>query len=221
MSSDTGLKVFRDKIDKIDSDIVDLIKQRMSIVKEVGLYKESVDDGFFIKSAREVDMIRDLTQDLDGVVDERVVFNIWRSLIVSANIAEQDLEVFLYNPDKNQELLDVARCYYANLINIVEINDIETFLSLKNDGGARILGVSSKINDGLWQNILDKKDDLKIFAKIGKGGDSLYLLAQKPIEESNKDNLVFFTDGKLIEVDSNKNIDDKEGFLGVFGVVDK
>lgn len=221
MSSDTGLKVFRDKIDQIDTDIVDLIKQRMSIVKEVGLYKESVNDDFFIKSAREVDMIRDLTKSLDGIVDKKVVFNIWRSLIVSANVAEQDLSVYIHNPQKNAQLLNIASNYYANLLKIVEINDIDKFLSLKNDGVGRILGISTKVNDGSWQKILDKNQNLKIFAKIGDDNNELYLLAQKPVEKSNKDNSVFCVDGKLIEVEGNKNIDDKEGFLGVFGVVDK
>jgi len=208
------LKVFRDKIDKIDSDIVDLIKERMAIVKEVGLYKESVDDGCFIKSAREVDMMRDLVESLDGVIDKRVVFNIWRSLIVSANIAEQELEVFIYNPNKDAQLVNVLNCYYANLVKIKEINDIEEFLSSGKKGGARILALTSSVEGSAWQKVLDSNENLKVFAKIES---QLYLLADKPVEKSQNDKFVFFEDGKLVE-----SSEDGQGkFLGVFGVVDK
>lgn len=218
MSLDKQLQVFRDQIDKIDSEIVNLIKKRMSIVKEVGLHKESVADRFFVKSAREADMIRDLTKNLEGVVDKRVVYNIWRSLIVSANIAEQDLEIFLYNPQKNHVLMPILSGYYANLVKIVEINDIEQFLSLENGQNARILAVDTTENGDLWQKILDNDAKLKIFAKVTQQDNSLYLLADKPIERSKKDHFVYLSGGKLEETAS-KN--ENAGFLGIFGVVDK
>lgn len=218
MSLDKQLQVFRDQIDKIDSEIVDLIKKRMSIVKEVGLYKESVADKFFVKSAREADMLRDLTKNLEGVVDKMVVYNIWRSLIVSANIAEQDLEVFLYNPQKNHILMPILSGYYANLVNIVEINDIEQFFSLENSQNARILAVDTRQNGDLWQKILDNDEKLKIFAKVTQKDNSLYLLANKPIERSKKDNFVYLLGEKLEETEI-KN--ESTGFLGLFGVVDK
>lgn len=209
MDSDKKLKVFRDKIDEIDNSIVELIKQRMLVVKEVGRHKESNNDKFFIRSAREADMMKDLTGKLEGVLDKRAVFNIWRSLIVSANVSEQGLEVFYYNQNNDLEAKKSLQDYYANLIKITDIENIKQFLLESDNKNARILAVDSSDVD-VFETILQEDKNLKIFAKVGK----LYLLANKPVEKSQEDKLIFVVDGIIVESD----IEVEGEFLGVVSV---
>jgi chorismate mutase len=54
------LEDFRSKIDVIDNKIINLLKSRMAIVARVAEFKKSNNYKFFIRSAREADMIKDL-----------------------------------------------------------------------------------------------------------------------------------------------------------------
>ncbi|MBL6664485.1 MAG: chorismate mutase [Rickettsiales bacterium] len=198
MDSDKKLKVFRDKIDEIDNSIVDLIKQRMSVVQEVGLHKENIKDKFFIRSAREADMMKDLIEKLDGVINKKAVFNIWRSLIVSANICEQSLEVIYYNPQGDKENATILQNYYANLVSISEMRDISQLdtIDIRGDSEkSKILAVGES-EAAVLERIM--KGGMKIFAKVG----ALYLIANKPIEKSEEDRLVYFIDGEIVECDN-------------------
>lgn len=218
MSNDNNLTRFRDKIDEIDDKIISLIKARMEVVLEVGKYKEQIGDRFFIRSVREANMIKSLTKKLDGVIDKRAVCNIWRTLITSANIGEQKLEIFLLNPKKEPNSKAILQNYYANLVNIIEIDDINLFLRQQDKNKSVILAISPNVNNDIWQNILSNNQDLKIFAKIyenfdEKSNNSLFLLANKKIEKSDDDIFVYFDGTNLVE----KNEKTAElGFLGVF-----
>ena len=54
------LKDLRKEIDAIDEQLISLFKQRMKVVKRVGVLKKKDDIKFFIRSAREADMIKNL-----------------------------------------------------------------------------------------------------------------------------------------------------------------
>ena len=51
------LALFREQIDEIDLKILNLLKDRMSIIKDVGDLKKSYNEKFYIRSNREISSI--------------------------------------------------------------------------------------------------------------------------------------------------------------------
>ena len=54
------LALFREQIDEIDLKILNLLKDRMVVIKNVGDLKKSYNEKFYIRSNREADMIKNL-----------------------------------------------------------------------------------------------------------------------------------------------------------------
>jgi len=210
-----SLESLRTKIDKIDDNILSLLKERMAIVLEVGKLKESNNDKFFIKSAREADMIKNLIDKSKDFIKPQVIINIWRSLITSANISEQNIEVFLLNDEKNTNSGDLVRNleeYYGNLVKICETSDFNDIFSEKNAKNAKIIASGEKNIHILHENLLKNDKKLMIFAKIpsisGKNSKNpVFLFANKQIEKSQSDNSV-------VLIDSDLSVDNLMEYLG-------
>ena len=101
-SFDLKLSELRQEIDQIDEKIIELLIARFNVVNAVKGLKEDFNDKFFIKSAREADMIKDLIQKSEGKIPAELILNIWRKIISFANYHEQKIAIALYNPSKNQ-----------------------------------------------------------------------------------------------------------------------
>lgn len=190
----------RKKIDKIDDELVMLLKERMAVVKEVGELKERNKDNFFIKSAREADMMKNLIQKTKNFIRPQAVFNIWRNLITSANVLEQKITAYIYNPDENFEITNSINNYYGNLIEIVSKDNAQSLLKKLNLDKAGILAVSSQNNDNFWQEIVENHGNLTIFAKISEKlsrKPNVFLMAKKNAEKSKADNSVIYVESNL------------------------
>ena len=72
------LALFREQIDEIDLKILNLLKDRMEIVKNVGELKKSYNEKFYIRANREADMIKNLVNLADDKFPKSTIINIWR-----------------------------------------------------------------------------------------------------------------------------------------------
>jgi chorismate mutase len=98
------LVILRNKIDKIDKKILQSLQKRMLIVKDVKLLKEKYHNNFFIKSAREADMIKNLIAKMQlnhhqlelPLLPIDCIVDIWRKIISSANFIEQKLNIAIF-----------------------------------------------------------------------------------------------------------------------------
>jgi chorismate mutase len=187
------LSGFRAQIDQIDSDIIELLSKRIKIVAAVGKHKELVNDKFFIRSNREADMIKSLVQRADKAFPPSVIVTIWRKIITSANVLEQDLKIAIHNPAKLGSYHHLIREYYGDFVPLVDCSSSTSIMDdiEKNNIQIGVFALPSqncqnKDLDHWWINIANNKSDLKVFAKIP-------FIEYKKDENMIQDNLVVVT----------------------------
>lgn len=194
---------YRSEIDRIDQKIIDLLNQRMNVVAKVGKYKEAIKDRLFIRSAREADMIKNLLKKADSSIPRSAIVAIWRKIIASANILEQDIKIAVQNPQRSPLYDHFIKEYYGDFIEVTDYASSTKIISEIENNSIQ-LGCFSTINESLnnddldhwWINIANNKKDLKVFAKIpfieyekdrNMIHDSLMVVAIKEPEQSTSD----------------------------------
>ena len=205
------LALFREQIDEIDLKILNLLKDRMSIIKDVGDLKKSYNEKFYIRSNREADMIKNLVNLSENKFPKSAIINIWRKIITTANMSEQNLRIAIHNPKNISDYLYLIREYYNNdlpIINHDSANSVVSDLENKNAQiGIFALPSSNDESDkkedtkeNWWISLANNRIGLKIFAKIpfvefeqkDKNSNSIQLVATaiKEPEQSNSDNTI-------------------------------
>ena len=209
---------YRRQIDEIDQKIIDLLKARMEVVAQVGKYKEKTKDRLFIKSNREADMIKNLANKIGDHLPKSAIVTIWRKIITSANILEQNLKIGIYNPQNLEKYYYLTREYYGDFVPIINFdNGAEEILAeiSKNNIQLAVFALPNNLvknsENNWWIDLANQNSELKIFAKFpfvkyekdqNQEQNDLVVLAIKEEEQSISDKTLFVT--KLAE-DSDVN----------------
>lgn len=193
-----GLEKFRKKIDQIDLKILQLLEDRMEIVKEVGQFKSNKKDKFFIKSAREFDMVNDLIKKSSKNLFNSTIKSIWRKIITNANLLEHKVNIALHNPSKEGKYIYCLKDYFNDLVPIDNSeNASNIILSLeqnKHQIAAFILPENpDQFKDNAWwiHFASISNNDIKIYARISTIINNIeyqLLLAAKKDHEKSKNN---------------------------------
>jgi chorismate mutase len=207
---DKNLQFFRAEIDKIDDQIIALLQERLKVVAKVANLKQNNGEKFFIKSARESDMIKNLIKKAGTNLAPSLIVNIWRKIITNANMHEQPIKVVIHNPKDIHDYKYLIREYYSE---IVPINELDSASSIileleKNNEQIAVFSVPNSFaedEENWWINLANNKIGLKIFAKAplikyaDNEGSELFLAAVKKPEKSESDSslMVIEFDDKL------------------------
>ena len=206
---------FRKKIDQIDLKILKLLEDRMDIVQEVGKFKSKKKDKFFIKSAREADMINNLVKKSSNNIFSETIIAIWRKIITNANLLEQKIKIALHNPEQHSDYKYILKEYFNNLVPISNFKNTSNVINSLEKGEFQIAAFllpkhpENFTNDSWWINFANN-NDIKIYAKTSfgikdKNNDKpdLVLAAKKEIEKSSSDNTL-----SVVEFKNNINRSD-------------
>lgn len=205
------LALLREQIDEIDLRILNLLKDRMSIIKDVGNLKKSYNEKFYIRSNREADMIKNLVNLSENKFPKSAIINIWRKIITTANMSEQNLRIAIHNPKNISDYIYLIREYYNNDVPIINHDSANSVVSDLENNNAQI-GIFALPNsndesdkkedtkENWWISLANNRIGLKIFAKIpfvefeqkDKNPNSIQLVATaiKEPEQSNSDNTI-------------------------------
>lgn len=187
---------FRQDIDSIDDQILDLLIKRADIVKGVKILKEENNDKFFVKSAREANMIRELIKKSDNKIPDELILNIWRKIISFSNYFEQKINIALHNPEKNPNFERILRSYYNDSMPIVELDNSATIFKDLEAGKFQIayFALPKENNEQYnkwWINLANNQSGIRVFVKIPlfKNGFEYELvgIAIKDDEKSDQD----------------------------------
>lgn len=188
----------RKEIDEIDDKILNLLKDRFDVVNRVKDLKDGEKDKFYIKSAREADMIRDLIKKSEDKLPKILIMNIWRKIISFSNCFEQNLKIALHNPNKISDLKHILACYYNNEIPVISHDTVSTVVMEleSNKSQIAVFALPKDKNDDIdrdwWVNLANNTSGIKVFAKIpmidGYAEYDLVALAIKEVEKSDFDN---------------------------------
>ena len=203
-SSLNKLKEFRIQIDALDRQVISLLKQRMSIIKQVAEYKKTQNEVFYIKSSREADMLKKLIADNNSNFSSASIVAIWRKIITNANMHEQPIKLVVHNPKNNPEIEYILRDYYNNEIEIHHFDSIASVISELQKDQSKI-GIFSlptqnnhSNNEDWWINLANNPTNLQVFASLPfvkfknnnvglKTSHQLVAVAQKQPEQSSQD----------------------------------
>jgi chorismate mutase/prephenate dehydratase len=201
-----NLNEFRADIDKIDQKILNLLQERMQIVRNVAEFKKENNENFFIKSAREANMIKDLIKQSQDFLP-CAISKIWRAIITSANMLEQPINALIFNPKKISDYQYLIKNYYLDILPITEFENIDNLFAQIDKNKAQIAVFPAlDFTQNWWLDLANNKPDLKIFAKIPflkdeNSNHQLFLSAIKQPEESSSDN-------SLLVIEINKNFNE-------------
>lgn len=188
------LEKLRVKIDEIDDKIIKLLNDRMEIVDEVGKLKENNGEKFFVRSAREADMIRDLIAKNSGKFPNKDIVNIWRKIIAAANCFEQNLKIALCNPANIPDYKYLIKSYYNDEIEIVNFTSATSAIASleQNKTQIAIFALPNDLDEAKdwWIALANNQVGLKIYTQIpflGNGEFRLVACGIKEAEPSQKD----------------------------------
>lgn len=199
-----SLQHYRKKIDEIDLKILSLLADRISLIKKVGELKKEYRDKFFIKSAREADMIKNLISKNNADFPKSLIVNIWRKIITTANINEQSIKLLIHNPSNILEYEYLIKEYYSSEVPILNRKNVSDIIfELENNLANIAIFPLPKLNSEIkekedidqnwWISIANSNKGLKVFTKIPFIYDikdenhQLVALAIKDAEESSED----------------------------------
>lgn len=214
------LALFREQIDEIDLKILNLLKDRMEVIKNVGELKKSNNEKFYIRSNREADMIKNLVNLAEDKFPKSTIINIWRKIITSANMNEQALRIAIHNPRNIADYTYLTREYYNNDVPIINYDSANSVVAELENSQAQIgiFALPDSSEDGekkedtkenWWISLANNRIGLKVFAKIpfvefaqkDKNSNSIQLVAVA-IKEAEKSSC----DKSLITIETGKEI---------------
>lgn len=192
------LEKFRNEIDKIDEQLISLLKQRFKVVKKVGTLKKKNGEKFLIRSAREADMIKILIKKSGKDLTQNLIIDLWRKLITAANMLEQPIQLF----SQHQEYEHLIREYYNSEVPLKFFKTSREVISAlkKTKSGIAIFALPPQSKEKWWE-LLPK--DFYVFAKIpfsAKSKIKLVAIAAKKPEKSKSDITLVETKSGLKEI---------------------
>jgi len=157
------IKAFRDAIDAIDDQIVDLFNERSRIVKAVGVTKKKylANGECYIRSGREADVIRRIyTKFNEGTFPAPAAMQMWRTVISASLSLESDLNISVCESD--HDVYWLSREYFGNFLPVFRRKTSDAVMNDLKNKKAQV-GVFA-LNEGKWW--LNLPQDLKVFACI-------------------------------------------------------
>ena len=156
----------RAQIDDIDTQILQLLAQRMEIVEKVGSLKRSEGvRGVFIRPKREDDMMKRILAEGAGNFPSKALFSIWRAIISASLQVENPFRVFT-TKDAGKEVFEYFGAFTEYVI--VE-NEEEVFAKMTNKDVGVLPCNADLTNMPVGMKIFVKANKFNAFAEIREG----------------------------------------------------
>lgn len=137
MAPITPLSELRDKIDKIDQQILDLINQRASCAMEVAKTKIALgEDGTFYRPDRESLVLRRIKELNKGPLPNQTAVRFFRELMSSCLALEKPLDVAYLGPEGTFTQQAVLK-HFGNAVKAVPVTTINDIFSAVENGGCQ------------------------------------------------------------------------------------
>ncbi|MDX1401494.1 MAG: chorismate mutase, partial [Kiloniellales bacterium] len=110
---DTSLQDLRQRIDKIDDAIHDLLMQRSNLVDQIAAAKG--ENAIAMRPGREARVVRRILARHDGRFPIGVLVRIWREIIAACTALQQPLAVAVYEAEGGPSLERLARAHFGSM----------------------------------------------------------------------------------------------------------
>ncbi|MCE2965571.1 MAG: chorismate mutase [Alphaproteobacteria bacterium] len=147
MAVDDNLKNLRQRIDSLDEEILSLLRARTQVVTEVGEVKKRLDLSVFMRPGREAAIIRRLLSRPLGEMPPRMVFRLWRELMMASLQLEQPFSVAVYAPPQQFDCLMLAREQFGGATPLLLFDTTAGVLRAVGEGAALVGVLPDLIED--------------------------------------------------------------------------
>lgn len=162
------IESLREQIDQLDTQLLDLLNQRAQIASHIGEVKKQTQSAVF-HPARELQVIKHLTQRNQGPLTETSVTAIWREIMSACRSLEQMLHVAFLGPSGSYSE-EAAISYFGSSTALQPCPDMDAVFKAVENGNCRY-GVVAIENstEGVVTRALDllQQTPLKIVGEVG------------------------------------------------------
>lgn len=167
---DNKLASLRKEIEKIDNNIIDSLSQRIEVVKQIGqLKKSSKTKKNTIVPKREFEVLSRILQKSSNSIPKSTIISIWRKIISSSILVQENIKIAIHNPTKNPEYKYIAQNHYGDFFEIQDYDSQMTVFQALENNEAQV-GIfrlpNNKTEEQWWINLINNKNNLQIFSII-------------------------------------------------------
>ena len=172
LGSVENLDNLRKNIDNIDDKILELLASRSRIVDMMGKIKTTINSkskNSIIRPGREASMIRRITNKNCGAFSKAAIAQLWRLIIASSIMIEENTRVAALSPQQNTECFWLAREYFGSFTPIAKHSSTADVLNDVVKGNATV-GVIPIWDDNSpmpwWVRLTEVENAPRVFAKL-------------------------------------------------------
>jgi len=137
MTPELTLDSLRQRIDRIDDQIHDLLIERTSLVEEIR-GRKSKSGTTVIQPAREAAIFRRLAARHRGAFPLGALHRIWREIITTITALQQPLAIAVHAPDDQPGAWDTARDHYGSQVPMTPFSTISQVIRAVTDRSATV-----------------------------------------------------------------------------------
>ena len=167
--TDTPLADLRQRIDRIDEQIHDLVMARAALVEEIRRNKARA-GAPVVQPQRETAVLRRLAARHHGSFPFPALVRIWRELIAAITQMQQPLGVAVYTPDTQSGAWDLARDYFGSIVPMFAYQSIGQVFRALNDRSVTfgVLPMPQEHDeDPWWRQLLGPDPAMpRVFARL-------------------------------------------------------
>ena len=127
---DPALEELRREVDRLDGAIVELLAERLRVVREIARIKSARDPGPAIRPGREAMILRRLVARSAGRVPTATLVRMWRELLAATTRAQAPLRLAAHVPPDGMVLWDLARDHFGSTAPIERVPTAQQTLRL-------------------------------------------------------------------------------------------
>jgi len=156
------LEQIREKIDRLDNKIHDLLMERADLVSDVAEEKKK-NNLQIVHPAREAGMIRRLLDRHSGALPEQAVVRIWRELVGAVSLMQSGLKVVVCDPQGDGGYWDMARNYFGSVIPMQKVSNPLVALSTvrEDEASFAVMPWPVETEENPWWSFLAHQEGLQ------------------------------------------------------------
>ncbi len=185
------LKTLRQKIDRIDAQLHDLVMQRAGVVAEVAAAKRK--DGLPAEvPAREAEILRGLVKRHSGRFPAASLVRLWREMVGAAITMQTEFSVAVAENEADPGIWDLARDHYGAAVPMTAYrSSTEVMRALgENRASAGVVPVPGDgVEDAWWRTLASAGPGPRVTARLPFGGRGnargtreAFVLSNAPVE---------------------------------------
>jgi chorismate mutase / prephenate dehydratase len=114
-TTNSNLDALRQKIDELDSQLLAVLEERMSIVQDIADAKRDAGEtGLAFRPGREASVLRRILERHSSDLPDEVVARIWREMISAVSRLQAPFSVAVVAPEKSVGYWDMARSHFGS-----------------------------------------------------------------------------------------------------------